>query len=123
MAGFSVVSSRTVVYGAALNSMIASPDGPVGTIMRQKAEQAFAYAHAHCPVESAESAARHHRDSGRLVASIFVRRTIQEGGPGVAYEVGSPLIYARRIEFNHKVGGWLRGALTVVGGEIVGNVG
>lgn len=119
MAGFFVTPGRVVVYGAALTSMENNPGGPVGTLMDNRALRVENLARALCPVETPESARRHHRAAGRLKASIYRRRMIRPGS-GVSFEVGSNLIYARRIEFNRKVGGFLRGALTASGGTLMG---
>lgn len=107
--GFNVVAGRVSVSGFALDKMVANPDGPVGTVMLRYANVVLALAEIRCPVETAESAARHRRQAGRLKASLHVTRDVATNG--IAMLVGSDLIYARRIEFNPKVGGFLRGAL------------
>lgn len=120
MAGFFVVPGRATVYGAAVTAMANNPDGPVGRTMATRARAVHALAVARCPVESPESAQRHHRAAGRLKASIFMKRVVASNG--VTFRVGSHLVFARRVEFNRKVGGYLRGSLSAAGGTIVGGV-
>ncbi len=136
MAGFAVEAGHVTVYGAALQAMIDNPFGPVGYQMQLRANAVWAKAVARCPVESEESARRHHRRSGRLKASIYVMREtgtvtsttaaamLEKVGSapagGNSYIVGSDLVYARRIEFNAEVGGYLRGALDAAGGTLYG---
>ncbi len=111
------VFTRFQVSGAALNSMLESPDGPVGFSLLERAVRIQAYAKAHCPVEAPESAARRHREPGRLRDDIQVRRP-EEATNALFFQIGSTLPYARRIEFNPRVGGFLRGALAAeVGAE------
>lgn len=118
MAGVRVVAERFAVSGAALNSMLSSPDGPVGTILLARAERVRATAESLAPVETAESAARHHRAPGRLRDSIALAQAIgpTRGGPGsgIVYEVGTDIIYARPVEFNQQ--SYLRAALSTAGG-------
>lgn len=138
MAGFQVVAGNANVYGAALQAMLDNPFGPVGFKMQVRANAVWAKAVAKCPVESALSAEEHQRKPGRLKASIFVMRvsgteisttalraaekTGTAPAGGLLYAIGSDLVYARRIEFNHTVGGFLRGALDAAGGVIYGGV-
>lgn len=126
MAGVFVQSVYFELYGAPLDSMLASPDGPVGRDLTVLAERALEYAKTHCPVETEESAAHHpgdpKRQPGRLRESLHIQRLgvagrdrAAFGGGGLYLLVGSDLDYARKIEYNPRVGGFLRGALAQFG--------
>jgi len=118
MAEFTTASHVTV-YGAALQSMVNNPEGPVGREMKRRADAVTALAKVFCPVESWESATRRRRRPGRLRDSIKPTRVHGQGYVGIGYLVGSELVYARRIEFNHRVGGYLRKGLAAAGGTLV----
>ena len=53
-------------------------------------------------------------------AAAVLEETGSAPAGGNSYIVGSDLVYARRIEFNAKVGGYLRGALDAAGGTLYG---
>lgn len=118
MAGFAIVGIRFEVYGAALQSMLNSPAGPVGLALLEEANTVNVIAQTHCPVEEAEAFARHpsHLPPGSLRDSIQVTRPEDLELSGLVFLIGSTLAYARRIEFNPRVGGFLRGAVAAVGG-------
>jgi hypothetical protein len=113
------VFTRFKVSGAALQSMLRSPQGPVGQRMLAQALAIKATAQEHCPVETEESVARNRssgnegmgpRYAGRLRDSIDVFRE-EDSRNALIWMIGSPLPYAARIEFHPVIGGWLRSAL------------
>jgi len=120
MAGFTVVSTRVEVLGAAATALFTSEDGPLAVGMDTIAGGVLRYAQEHCPREDPTSryvgrmdpAPLGLRYSGRLHDSLKVVRESEAGG--IIWLVGSDLVYAARIELHPRVGGFLRGALTTV---------
>ena len=120
MAGIHFSAARFEVFGAAEQSMVENPDGPVGLALLEIANAAKLVAQVHCPVESVEEARRRGRARYRLRDSLQVRRDeTHDLGPGLSYLIGSDLIFARRIEFNPTVGGFLRKGVAAIGGPHV----
>jgi hypothetical protein len=116
MAGFNVTASRIEVYGAALNAMLESPNGPIGTRLNEVAERGKTIAQAHCPVgphTGGPIPGIGFPEPGYLRNSIRVRRELSPDGRGLVWYLGSDVIYARKIEFS-RVGGFLRATLNAL---------